>query len=158
MTDETLGEGASLGSTIISRRKLIQAGAIVGGVAWAAPVIDSFASPASAGSSLSGCYVCLDGKGNPFFSGADDPGPGEASASCSAEALRLSIAGPGTYVLFNTTDTNGAWVANNFGAHYCEYGLTNGGSPAELNNSCPATYTVGGAHPALVTCVTGSWS
>jgi hypothetical protein len=42
----------------LSRRDLIKRGAVVGGIVWAAPVIDSFASKAFAGSRPPGSFPC----------------------------------------------------------------------------------------------------
>ncbi len=164
MPDESIVEGGSLISSRITRRNLIKTGAIVGGVAWAAPVIDSFASPASAGSSSAGCYVCFSTGGVPFYAGEDNPGPAEAISSCTAEGLKVPSGdgGPytsGTYVLFNTSDPKGAFgsfAPVGFNGAYCTYGTTNA---TQLNNSCPATFAVSGGtgNLALVSCQTGTW-
>ena len=63
----------------ISRRKLLQAGAVVGGTIWAAPVIESFTSRAyAAGSESNFCCSCsnpLDPANTP------NPNVGEADGS-----------------------------------------------------------------------------
>ena len=41
----------------ITRRDVIKGGAALGGVVWAAPIIDSFISPVSAGSSPCGAFT-----------------------------------------------------------------------------------------------------
>ena len=47
-----------LGSSRISRRGLIKAGAIVGGTVWVAPAIDSFTNVAAAQSGMHACCQC----------------------------------------------------------------------------------------------------
>jgi len=42
----------------LSRRRLLKAGAIVGGTVWVAPVIDSFVNRAAAGSLPTGAFPC----------------------------------------------------------------------------------------------------
>jgi hypothetical protein len=59
MADEPMTEHEGLGSSRISRRSLIKAGAIVGGTVWVAPVIDSFVSRAAAASLLHYCCTCF---------------------------------------------------------------------------------------------------
>jgi hypothetical protein len=59
--DESVVE-EGLGSMQISRRRLIKAGAIVGGTVWVAPVIDSFTSRAAAASEQHFCCCCTNPK------------------------------------------------------------------------------------------------
>lgn len=56
MTDSEFGLAPQHGG--LSRRELIKRGAVVGGVVWAAPVIDSFTSRAVAGSFPVGAFPC----------------------------------------------------------------------------------------------------
>ena len=51
--DESTGSG-------ISRRRLLKAGAVIGGTVWAAPVIESFTSAAMAQSEVHYCCYCFD--------------------------------------------------------------------------------------------------
>ena len=58
MTEESIIE--EIGTSRISRRGVIKAGAVVGGTVWVAPVIDSFVSRAAAQSSTcTVAYTCL---------------------------------------------------------------------------------------------------
>ena len=59
VADEPVVE-EGLGSSRISRRRLMKTGAIVGGTVWVAPVIDSFISRASAQSEAHYCCCCTD--------------------------------------------------------------------------------------------------
>ena len=52
-------EISAASSQRITRRRILQAGAVVGGAAWVAPIVDSFASPAAAGSCVGGRRVRL---------------------------------------------------------------------------------------------------
>ena len=55
MTEENVTEG--IGTSRISRRNVIKAGAVVGGTVWVAPAVDSFVSRAAAQSST--CSVAF---------------------------------------------------------------------------------------------------
>lgn len=81
MADESVVE-EGLASTLISRRRLIKAGAIVGGTVWVAPVIDSFTSRAAAASEQHYCCCCTDPKNTnaPTFQCESDGIPTSANA------------------------------------------------------------------------------
>lgn len=141
----------SLRSRAISRRTLIKAGAIVGGTVWAAPVIDSFVSPAFAsGSSQYGCCACYNADGV-LISGAAD---GLTAASCAA-FCKSTVTGSGTYVLFNSPSSSFTYnqpppTPPNLPA--CSSGSTQLSITSGTENVCPSSL------PAGFTCSTGTFT
>lgn len=142
----------SLRSRAISRRTLIKGGAIVGGTVWAAPMIDSFVSPAFAqGSSQYGCCACYNPSGVLVSGAADDL----SASSCVSYCKSTVPGGHGSYVLFNNPKSPftynqppppaGALPA-------CSSGSTQLSITSGTENVCPSP----GAIPGF-TCSTGTF-
>ncbi len=75
VTEENLKDG--IGTSRISRRSVIKAGAIVGGTVWVAPVIDSFTNQAAAQSTPTCGPTCVS-----CFSSGTATACGGPTASC----------------------------------------------------------------------------
>lgn len=179
MEDDAVVEEGSLLSSVISRRNLIKAGAIVGGVVWAAPVIDSFASPASATSLVNyqhGCVLCfyLNTSDTAVLFGAatDDPTPtnqADINTLCSqlystllkkSEVPKGITGGPA--LVYNTVqnfsfgttggtpDTNVCTYSSDSGLSLLSFDLT--------NTSTPTCATIPPALVGTVYCAPASWS
>lgn len=114
MPDESIIE-EGLSNTRISRRKLMQAGAIVGGTVWVAPVIDSFVTPAAAASVAFPCsyadiifYFADDTNKTLYCIKLNDPNDGcnlnNADGSYSGTVLNSAAACGGTYYGVNSND------------------------------------------------------
>ena len=92
MTEESIIE--EIGTSRISRRKVMKAGAVVGGTVWVAPVIDSFLSraagqsnPACAGATCGSGVIttsCPGGEGCFCFTSANGSGFCGVSICCSS--------------------------------------------------------------------------
>jgi hypothetical protein len=140
----------SLRSRAISRRTLIKGGAIVGGTIWAAPVIDSFVSPAFAsGSRQYGCCACYDPSGALIAGAADDL----TSSNCVSFCQSVVSGGHGSYVLFNSGKSQFTYVqppAPSGLLPACSSGSTQLSITSGTENVCPSPI-------AGFTCSTGKF-
>ena len=149
MEEELENVKTSLRSRAISRRTLIKSGAIVGGTIWAAPVIDSFVSPAFAqGSSQFGCCACYNSSGVLSAGAADD-----LSASTCVSFCRSTV-GHGSYVLFNSPSSHFTYnqpPPPGGSLPACSSGTTQLSVTSGTQDVCPSSV------PAGFTCSTGTF-
>ena len=145
--DVDVEEAGGLSSTLITRRNLIKAGAIVGGVVWTAPVIDSFLSPAGAQSEQHFCCSCYNPvSGLPFQGESDGTPPSVAAcvAYCSGQT-------PNQQVQYQ----NFTWCGPSAtGLTYSSTGLGGHGPGCYQSNGSPDT----GCTSGTITYVAGSFN
>lgn len=134
----------------LTRRQLIKAGAVAGGVAWTAPVIESFTAKAAAASVVHACCACFNTQGTFLGAAADD----FTDLGCQVLCARASADVAGTFLRFTAT---GSFVAR--GVTETQPGCSFSGVYLDgLGGAGPQTCPPQSELPATVNCDHGLWT
>jgi hypothetical protein len=96
----------------ITRRTLIKGAAVTGGLAWTAPVIESFTAKAAAASVAHSCCACFAATGTFIGAAADDFTDAGCEILCSRAATGviagtfLRFSAPNSFVAAGITEVN----------------------------------------------------
>jgi hypothetical protein len=136
----------------VERRTLLKGAAIVGGTAWAAPVVESFAYKAAAASKppvQHACCQCYDTSGKFIGAGSNEYTDDGCRGVCAGAEVGVSH---GTFLRFfaDTSFTDKGVTESGPGCYFNGFYLV--GLPGENSHSCPTS-----GMPSEVMCDSGTF-